>query len=83
VPGLKAKPINDMLMLLDATNDIERFSRAMEALGYRVRGECLDAEIPGTPGALFLQQGSWRRAHSQGACVASRTPAGTGLTGVP
>ena len=49
VPGLDAKPIIDILVVLDDTDDINSFDRAMEDIGYRVRGECLDAPIPGTP----------------------------------
>ena len=56
VPGLDAKPIIDVLVVLDSTDDIASFSSAMEALGYRVRGECLDAEIPGTPGRFYFSK---------------------------
>ena len=41
VPGLAAKPIIDILIVLDHTNDIDSFNPSMEALGYRVRGEGL------------------------------------------
>lgn len=54
VPGLDAKPIIDILVVLDNTNDINSFGRAMEDVGYRVRGECLDAPIPGTPGRFYF-----------------------------
>ena len=54
VPGLDAKPIIDILVVLDNTNDINSFGRAMEDIGYRVRGECLDAPIPGTPGRFYF-----------------------------
>ncbi|HKN84309.1 MAG TPA: GrpB family protein [Pyrinomonadaceae bacterium] len=54
VPGLDAKPIIDILVVLDNTNDINSFDRAMEDVGYRVRGECLDALIPGTPGRFYF-----------------------------
>ena len=56
VRGLKAKPIIDVLIVLDSTDDLTIFSRAMEALGYRVRGECLEAEIPGTPGRFYFSK---------------------------
>lgn len=56
VPGLKAKPIVDILVVLDSTDDIDQYSPAMEALGYRVRGECLDAVIPGTPGRFYFSK---------------------------
>ena len=54
VPGLDAKPIIDILVILDHTDDINSFDRAMEEIGYRVRGECLDAPIRGTPGRFYF-----------------------------
>ena len=54
VPKLAAKPVIDVLVVLDDTSDIDRFNPRMEQLGYRVRGECLDAEIPGTPGRFYF-----------------------------
>ena len=54
VPGLDAKPIIDILVILDTTDDINSFNHAMEDAGYRVRGECLDATIPGTPGRFYF-----------------------------
>ena len=54
VPHLAAKPVIDVLIVLDHTNDINSFSPSMEALGYRVRGECLDAIVPGTPGRFYF-----------------------------
>jgi GrpB-like predicted nucleotidyltransferase (UPF0157 family) len=56
VPGLAAKPIIDILIVLDHTNDIDSFNPSMEALGYRVRGECLDAPVPGTPGRFYFSK---------------------------
>jgi GrpB-like predicted nucleotidyltransferase (UPF0157 family) len=54
VPNLLAKPIIDILIVLDHTDDIDSFNSFMETLGYRVRGECLDATIPGTPGRFYF-----------------------------
>lgn len=54
VPGLDAKPIIDILVVLDHTDDINSFNRSMQDAGYRVRGECLDAPIPGTPGRFYF-----------------------------
>src|SRR5205085_11751715 len=54
IPGLPAKPIIDIVVVLQETETIDRFHASMEALGYRVRGECLDAEIPGTPGRFYF-----------------------------
>ena len=56
IPGLLAKPIIDILVVLNETQTIKRFSSAMEQLGYRVRGECLDAEVPGTPGRFYFSK---------------------------
>jgi GrpB-like predicted nucleotidyltransferase (UPF0157 family) len=39
VRGLAAKPVIDILVVLDDTKDINSFDAAMEAVGYRVRGE--------------------------------------------
>ena len=55
-PGLQAKPIIDILVVLDDTDDINLFNPAMEALGYCARGECLDAPIPGTPGRFYFSK---------------------------
>ena len=56
VPELQAKPIIDILVVLDDTGDINSFNPALEALGYRARGECLDAPIPGTPGRFYFSK---------------------------
>ena len=56
VPGLSAKPIIDILIVLDHTDDINSFNSSMEALGYSVRGECLDAPVPGTPGRFYFSK---------------------------
>jgi GrpB-like predicted nucleotidyltransferase (UPF0157 family) len=54
IQGLLAKPIIDILVVLNETETIDQFSGAMEGLGYRVRGECLDALIPGTPSRFYF-----------------------------
>jgi len=54
IQGLLAKPIIDILVVLNEIETIDQFSGAMEGLGYRVRGECLDAVIPGTPGRFYF-----------------------------
>ena len=56
IPDIFAKPIIDILVVLKETRTIDKFSSAMEQLGYRVRGECLDAEIPGTPGRFYFSK---------------------------
>lgn len=58
VPGLRAKPIIDILIVLDDTSSVAQFDVAMQALGYRVRGECLEAIIPGTPGRFYFSKDS-------------------------
>ena len=70
VPGLDAKPIIDILVVLDHTDDINSFDRAMEDIGYRVRGECLDAPIPGTPGRFyFTKETNGVRSHQMHVCA--------------
>jgi len=70
VPGLAAKPVIDILVILDDTKDIKSFDAAMEAVGYRVRGECLDAPVPGTPGRFyFSKETNGVRTHHVHACA--------------
>ena len=70
VPGLAAKPIIDILVVLEDTRSIQSFDAAMEALGYRARGECLDATIPGTPGRFyFTKDTAGVRTHHVHACA--------------
>jgi len=70
VPGLSAKPIIDILVVLDETDTVDRFSPAMEALGYRPRGQCLDATAPGTPGRFyFSKDGDVGRTHQVHVCA--------------
>jgi GrpB-like predicted nucleotidyltransferase (UPF0157 family) len=72
VPALPAKPIIDILVVLRETATIARFDGAMEALGYRVRGECLDAEVPGTPGRYYFSKDTQGvRSHQVHACAAN------------
>jgi GrpB-like predicted nucleotidyltransferase (UPF0157 family) len=71
VAGLAAKPIIDILVVLRETDTIPRFDEAMRALGYRVRGECLDAEVPGTPGRFYYSRDTRGvRTHQVHACAA-------------
>ncbi len=62
IPGLLAKPIIDVLVVIKETKTIERFGSAMEQLGYRVRGECLGRRSPWNSWALLFQQRHRRRA---------------------
>src|SRR5262249_43957841 len=70
VAGLDAKPIIDILVVVDHTNDINSFDREMENVGYRVRGECLDATIPGPPGRFyFTKETNGIRSHHVHVCA--------------
>ncbi|MEQ9401907.1 MAG: GrpB family protein [Longimicrobiales bacterium] len=68
VPGLAAKPVIDILVVLDDTADVGRFDEAMVMLGYRIRGECLDAG--GTPGRFYYSKPSQgKRTHHVHVCA--------------
>jgi GrpB-like predicted nucleotidyltransferase (UPF0157 family) len=70
VHGLAAKPIVDILVVLRETATIDRFDGGMQSLGYRVRGECLDAEVPGTPGRFYFSKDTAGvRTHHVHACA--------------
>ena len=70
IAGLAAKPIIDILVVLKETKTIDRFSAPMQSLGYRVRGECLDAEIPGIPGRFYFSKDTdGKRTHHVHACA--------------
>ena len=72
IDGLPAKPIIDILVVLRETDTIARFNNAMEGLGYKVRGECLDAAIPGTPGRFyFTKETGGVRTHHVHVCADS------------
>jgi GrpB-like predicted nucleotidyltransferase (UPF0157 family) len=70
ISGLCAKPIIDILIVLDQTATINSFNAAMETLGYRPRGECLDATVPGTPGRFyFTKDQDGTRTHQVHVCA--------------
>src|SRR5437867_10575990 len=80
VPGLPAKPTIDILVVLRETATIDRFSASMERLGYRVRGECLDAEIPGTPGRFYFSKNQdGTRTHHTHVCAVGHVEIGDKL----
>jgi len=56
IPGIKAKPIIDILVVINHIESIEMFNAPMQELGYRPRGECLDNPIPGTPGRFYFSK---------------------------
>jgi GrpB-like predicted nucleotidyltransferase (UPF0157 family) len=77
IHGLAAKPVVDVLVVLSETATIDRFYPGMEGLGYRVRGECLDAEVPGTPGRFYFSKDTGGvRTHHVHACAESHPQVG-------
>ena len=54
VPGLLAKPIIDIMVVIRDIRRIGQFDAGMNGLGYRVRGECLEAF--GTPGRFYFSK---------------------------
>ncbi len=56
VHGLKAKPIIDIMVVINDIATIHGFDAGMIALGYRPRGECLDSF--GTPGRFYFSKNS-------------------------
>jgi GrpB-like predicted nucleotidyltransferase (UPF0157 family) len=56
IPGIKAKPIIDILVVIKRIKTIEAFNAPMQQRGYRPRGECLDNPIPGTPGRFYFSK---------------------------
>jgi GrpB-like predicted nucleotidyltransferase (UPF0157 family) len=54
VPDLPAKPIIDIMIVIRDIRRIAEFDVGMVGLGYRVRGECLDAF--GTPGRFYFSK---------------------------
>ena len=59
IPGLSAKPIIDILLVVSTLSAGEESVPALEALGYEYRGE------NGIPGRLFFRKGlvQYRRTH--------------------
>ncbi|MFD2657668.1 GrpB family protein [Gracilibacillus thailandensis] len=57
VPGLKAKPIIDMMPVVKDINRIDRFNAEMHKIGYIQKGE------NGIPGRRYFQKGGDNRTH--------------------
>ena len=57
VPGLSAKPILDILPVVDSLDGIEAFDAAMEQIGYEAKGEF------GMPGRRYYRKGGDNRTH--------------------
>ena len=56
IPGIKAKPVIDILVVINNIKTIETFNGPMTQLGYRPRGECLNSPVPGTPGRFYFSK---------------------------
>lgn len=57
VPGLKAKPVIDMMCLVQDIGKIDTFNEQMRSLGYDVAGEW------GIPGRRLFRKGGENRTH--------------------
>ncbi|MET4654739.1 GrpB-like predicted nucleotidyltransferase (UPF0157 family) [Exiguobacterium sp. PvP048] len=57
VPGLSAKPILDILPVVDSLDGIEAFDTAMEQIGYETKGEF------GMSGRRYYRKGGDNRTH--------------------
>lgn len=54
IPHTKAKPEIDILLVVKDDSNISSYDKSIEALGYVVRGECLDSG--GTPGRYYYSK---------------------------
>ncbi|SFE83249.1 GrpB domain, predicted nucleotidyltransferase, UPF0157 family [Paenibacillus catalpae] len=57
VPGMKAKPVIDMMGIVDDINKVDRYNDTMAALGYDVAGDW------GIPGRRLFRKGGEERTH--------------------
>lgn len=57
VAGLKAKPIIDILLVVERITDLDELTREFEVLGYVCRGEL------GIPGRRYFAKGGYYRTH--------------------
>lgn len=57
VPGLKAKPIIDILLVVNSVDALDQYSKAFERLGYEVMGEF------GITGRRYFRKGGDHRTH--------------------
>lgn len=57
VPGMKAKPVIDMMCIVKDINKIDSFNEKMNSLGYDVAGEW------GLPGRRLFRKGGENRSH--------------------
>ncbi len=57
VPGLKAKPIIDIMPVVKDINNVDKYNREMQKIGYEARGE------NGLTGRRYFQKGGDNRTH--------------------
>lgn len=57
VPGLKAKPIIDIMPVVQDIGIIDQYNQAMQNIGYKPKGE------NGIPGRRYFQKGGDNRSH--------------------
>ena len=67
VPGLRSKPVIDILIVAKDDSTLGRYDNEMISLGYTPRGECLDAG--GTPGRFYYSKNTGgQRTHQVHIC---------------
>lgn len=72
IPNTKAKPEIDILIVVKDDSILSKYNRAIEELGYRVRGECL--ENGGTPGRFYYSKDvANKRTHKLHVCQIGHT----------
>ncbi|MEN2465494.1 GrpB family protein [Ornithinibacillus sp. JPR2-1] len=57
VPGLKAKPIIDIMPVVRDINNVDKYNQEMQEIGYMPKGE------NGIPGRRYFQKGGDNRSH--------------------
>jgi len=57
VPGLKAKPIIDIMIIVKDIELVDKYNQKMREIGYEPKGE------HGIPGRRFFQKGGDKRSH--------------------
>lgn len=57
VPGLKAKPIIDIMPVVRDINNVDKYNQEMQEIGYMPKGE------NGIPGRRYFQKGGDKRSH--------------------
>src|SRR5699024_704975 len=57
VPGMKAKPVIDMMCIVDNIKNVDKFNEQMKSMGYDVAGEW------GIKGRRLFRKGGENRTH--------------------